>query len=101
MYVVTVEFVVKIEHMQDFRMAIVANARTSRELEPGCHQFDVCTNPANSRAIFLYELYSDRAAFDAHLASDHFRRFDQQVAAWVEHKTARMLERLDPSVRSP
>ena len=96
MYVVTVEFVVKIEHVQDFRTAIVANARTSREFEPGCRQFDVCTDPANARAVFLYELYSDRAAFDAHLASDHFRQFDQQVAPWVERKTARMLGRLEP-----
>lgn len=96
MYVVTVEFVVKIEHVQDFRIAIVANARASREFEPGCHQFDVCTDPANARAIYLYELYSDRAAFDAHLASDHFWQFDQQVARWIERKTARMLERLDP-----
>ncbi|MEO6928382.1 MAG: putative quinol monooxygenase [Casimicrobiaceae bacterium] len=96
MYVVTVEFWVKIEHVQDFRMAIVANARTSREFEPGCRQFDVCTDPADSSAIFLYEVYIDRAAFDAHLASDHFRRFDHQVAPWVERKTARVLERLDP-----
>ena len=96
MYVVTVEFWVKIEHVQDFRMAIVANARTSREFEPGCRQFDVCTDPADSRTIFLYGVYSDRAAFDAHLASDHFLRFDHQVAPWVERKAARVLERLDP-----
>lgn len=98
MYVVTVEFVVKIEQIQEFRTAIVANARASREFEPGCHQFDVCMDPANVRAIFLYELYSDRAAFDAHLASDHFRHFDRQVAPWIERKTARMLERVEPSV---
>ena len=38
--------------------------------------------------VFLYEIYRDRAAFDLHLASDHFRQFDQRSRDLVLSKTA-------------
>lgn len=53
MYVVTVEFVVIAGRGQDFLQAMVANARTSREVEPGCRQFDVCVDPDDPLRVFL------------------------------------------------
>ena len=96
MYVVTVEFVVRPEEAARFRAAIVANARTSRAAEPGCLQFDVCGAPGDPAIIFLYEVYFDRAAFDAHLASPHFRAFDAAAGQWVVRKAVRTFERVDP-----
>ena len=96
MYVVTVEFVAKPEHAEAFRSATVENARASREHEPGCRQFDVCGDAANRAVVFLYELYDDRAAFDAHLASAHFRAFDDRVRDWIASKTVRIYGRIDP-----
>ena len=96
MYVVTVEFVVQPERSARFRAEIVANARATRAAEPGCRQFDVCASPGDPATVFLYEVYADRAAFDAHLASPHFRAFDAMVGGWVARKTVRTLERIDP-----
>ena len=93
MYVVTVEFVVKAGHAAEFLPAMIENARASREREPGCRQFDVCTDPNDPHAIFLYELYDDRAAFDAHLATAHFKAFDAKVGPWVERKAVRIYTR--------
>lgn len=97
MYVVTVEFVVIAGRGQDFLQAMVANARTSREVEPGCRQFDVCVDPDDPLRVFLYERYADRAAFEAHLASAHFRTFDIRVAGWVASKVVRTYARRDPA----
>ena len=72
-------------------------ARTSVEAEEGCVQFDVCTDPDDPTAFFLYELYTDRAAFDAHLASPHFEAFDATVAPWVASKTVHAYERAWPT----
>jgi quinol monooxygenase YgiN len=47
-------------------------------------------------AVFLYERYADRAAFDAHLASTHFRAFDAAVRGMVAAKSMRALQRVDP-----
>jgi quinol monooxygenase YgiN len=38
---------------------------------PGCRQFDVCRDPLDPALFFLYELYDDEAAIQAHLDSPH------------------------------
>ncbi len=96
MYVVTVLFRIKPEHVDAFMREIVANATASREREPGCRQFDVCVAPDDPTEIFLYERYDDRAAFDAHVAAAHFGAFDAATAAWVEQKSLRVYARKDP-----
>ena len=88
-YVVTVEFVVEPAHVDGFRAAMIANARASRDDEPGCREFDVCIDADDPGKVFLYEVYDDRAAFDAHLASAHFKAFDARVAPWLVGKTVR------------
>lgn len=86
MFVVTVTFVIKPEHVADFAPAMLANARASLETEPGCRRFDVCRDPANPTVTFLYEIYDDKAAFDVHKSMPHFKAFDAQVAPWVADK---------------
>jgi (4S)-4-hydroxy-5-phosphonooxypentane-2,3-dione isomerase len=96
MYVVAVEFTIKPESLRAFMPLMLENARASRETEPGCRQFDVCTDPKKPERIFLYELYDDRAAFDAHLATAHFKRFDADTASMIAAKNVYLLERAAP-----
>ena len=93
MYVVIVDFRIKPECVADFMPLMLQNARASRETEPGCRLFDVCVDPSDKTSVFLYELYDDRAAFDAHLATAHFKRFDAAVAPMVATKSVRTLIR--------
>lgn len=98
MFVVTVDFRIRPAHVSDFMEAMRVQAETSLREEPGCRQFDICA-PVGGAApdrVFLYEVYDDRAAFDAHLASAHFRAFDRQVAPWVAEKSVAIHERLWP-----
>jgi quinol monooxygenase YgiN len=96
MYVVVVDFTVKPEFVEAFREEMVKNARASREREPGCRQFDVCIAPGDPASIFLYEVYDDRAAFDAHLTTPHFLAFNEGTVPWLAAKTVRTLERIEP-----
>lgn len=96
MYVVTVEFEIHPQHFAVFLPLLRENARVSRTREPGCRQFDVCIDPARPHSVFLYELYDDRAAFDAHLASAHFLRFEAAVRDQVAAKRVRTMVRADP-----
>ena len=95
MYVVTVAFEIRPEAAAAFLPLMLENARASLAEEPGCLRFDVCREEAADDAppvrVFLYEIYRDRGAFDAHLASAHFQSFDaatrpmvasKQVASW-------------------
>lgn len=97
MYVVTVEFTVVPDRMPAFMPLMVDNARASREQEPGCRQFDVCVDPAADNIVFLYEVYDDRAAFDAHVATAHFRSFDTAAGGMVAKKVVRTYLRSDPT----
>ena len=42
--------------------------------------------------MFLYEIYTDRAAFDAHLAALHYLEFNELVADWTAEKIVQTFE---------
>lgn len=86
MYVVSVTFELAEGAFPAFREAINRNAAESRK-EPGCHQFDVAFS-ADQKRCFLYELYSDRAAFDFHHATPHFAVFDSLAKPLTAAKKA-------------
>ena len=87
MFVVSVEFSIKKGCGDDFIRAVVIQAGNSLHREIGCQRFNVCKPATESRRIFLYEIYTDEAAFKEHLKSDHYARFDATVKDWVESKT--------------
>ena len=93
MYVVTVEFIVRPEHVDAFHEAMLAQARHSLERESECDQFDVCVDPTDDRRVFLYKVYIDPEAFGVHLESEHFKSFDTTVRGWVESKDVRTFKR--------
>lgn len=95
MFVVTVDFVVKAAFVEPFRAQMLANARASREREPGCRCFDVAFSEQDPTLVFLYELYDDAAAFAQHQRTEHFKRFDAATADWVERKAARTFRLVD------
>jgi len=86
MYLVAVTFRIKPEHAAQFAARIQQQA-TDSLTEAGCRRFDVWQAPADASVVFLYEIYDDRAAFDVHLASEHFKAFDAEVSDWIADKT--------------
>lgn len=79
MYAVVVHFEVKPDHTEEFLPLMMENAHASVTTEPGCQQFDVCVNDSDPAKVFLYEVYDDRAAFEAHMATDHFAAFGKSA----------------------
>lgn len=97
MHVVVVEMEVKPEHLEAFHGKMLANARASREREPGCRQFDVARDPARPGRYYLYEIYVDAAAFQAHLKTPHFLAFDQETRDMLAAKKVDTFTRVDPA----
>ena len=85
-FAVCVTFRIEPGHDAAFGRLVAAQARASLE-EPGCRVFDVWCDPARPEEVFLYEIYDDAAAFDAHLATAHFRSFDAETRGMVAAKT--------------
>jgi len=84
MIAVTVIFKVKTGSEKDFQEVVLQQAKNSLEKEEACRRFDVCFDDNRPDRVFLYEIYDDRAAFDLHLASDHFKNFDKVSAPMLE-----------------
>jgi len=74
-YVVIAEVTVPSERLADFIAYSLDDARNSVANEPGCRQFDVLASADSSPTVVFYEVYDDRAAFDAHLQTPHFFRW--------------------------
>ncbi|MGP6088971.1 putative quinol monooxygenase [Antarctobacter jejuensis] len=89
MFAVVVTFEIKPEGAGAFLDLVTQNAHASVRDEPGCHQFDVCADPARPGEVFLYELYDDQAAFEAHMTTTHFISFDADSAPFVLSKSVR------------
>ena len=63
-----------------FREHIVELVRQVRR-EPGCVTFTAYEARDTPGRFYLYEIYSNAAAFDAHLKTDHVRAFISAIPA--------------------
>ena len=86
MYVIAVEFTIKADCVSQFRKRVQRQAEDSLNHESECHQFDVCFDSSDETKCFLYEKYTDEAAFQFHRSTDYFADFGAQVEPWVESK---------------
>ena len=72
--------------VERFMPLALENARSSRESEPGCRQFDVLVDPQDPVKVVFYEVYDDEAAFERHQKTPHFRKY---VDTALEHVASR------------
>ncbi|HVM77372.1 MAG TPA: putative quinol monooxygenase [Stellaceae bacterium] len=95
-YVVTVAFALKPESRDRFLALVRENAAKSVGTEKGCRRFDVCVPRDGSASVFLYEIYDDEAAFNAHMETAHFKAFSAATAEMVVSRGIGRLELLPP-----
>ena len=76
MYVALVSVTVKAESVDEFEKAVLKNAATSLRVEKDCRRFDVCQSENDPAEWLLYEVYSDRTAFDFHHEQPHFVEYN-------------------------
>jgi autoinducer 2-degrading protein len=74
MFTLVVHISIKPENVDAFMPKLDANARAART-EPGCRQFEVLVDPGDRTKIMLFEVYNDEAAFEAHQATPHFKKY--------------------------
>ena len=82
MYALVVTIDIKPGFKEQFIEAMLEDARGSVTREPGCLRFDVIQDEQNANRIYLYEVYADKAAFDAHTKAPHFITWRDTVQDW-------------------
>ena len=95
MLVVTVQFQAKSDKVDEFREAILFQAKSARENEVGCRQFDVCQSEENQTLFSVYEIYDDEAAFEIHKNSEHSAITRERVADLLEHRDLKVWKKID------
>jgi (4S)-4-hydroxy-5-phosphonooxypentane-2,3-dione isomerase len=58
--------------------------------EPGCHEFNITVSPKDPNHVFIFEVYDNTAAFEAHRATDHFKKYAATTKDMVAKRDARM-----------
>ena len=96
MFAVIVTFEVHKDTMDQFLPLMLENAETSLRDEDRCHRFDVCTDHCRPNEVFLYELYTNAAAFDVHLKSAHFATFTAATSDMIAAKQVRTCREVYP-----
>ena len=96
MFIVAAELAVEASNHDKFLPHVLENARLSRTTEAGCRQFDVNINPDKAGEFLLYEVYDNRAAFDAHQASAHLKAFREAAGAMLKSRNVRFFQRVAP-----
>ena len=80
MYVIIAPIEIKAGSKERFIKEIIDDARGSVNDEPGCLRFDVIQDAAEPNRIWLYEVYKDEAAFQAHTQAPHYKKFSDATA---------------------
>ncbi|HAL46998.1 MAG: antibiotic biosynthesis monooxygenase [SAR202 cluster bacterium] len=84
MYVILAPIQIKPGFKERFIEEMIGDARGSVNDEPGCLRFDVIQDGADENRIWLYEVYVDADAFQAHCEAPHFIKWLNAVADWRE-----------------
>ena len=87
MYALLVTIRIQPEHRAAFIESMLDDARGSVQDEPGCLRFDVLTDASDPNTIYLYEVYRDRDAFEAHTRQPHYLRWRDTVKDWYAAPT--------------
>ncbi len=72
-YVVCATWIAK-EGEADNVAAAVRNLAPPSRAEPGVLLYQAHRDPENPQVFFFYEQYADKAAYEAHVESDHFKQ---------------------------
>jgi quinol monooxygenase YgiN len=73
-YVVCATWIAK-EGEADNVAAAVRNLAAPSKAEPGVLLYQAHRDPENPQVFFFYEQYADKAAYEAHVESDHFKQY--------------------------
>ncbi len=78
-----------------FRPHILKNAEATRRDEPDNHQFNVLVSEEDPDQYHFYEVYSDKAALDAHRQTPHFQAYAEATKDMVANRHVQMCELIE------
>ena len=86
--VVVVEYDIVHGQTDAYLAAVKENAAASVQ-EPGCREFNIMVSQQDPNHVFIFEVYDNAAALEAHRATDHFKKYAAATKDMVTNRNAR------------
>ena len=67
---------------------------------PGCREFNITVSQKDPNHVFIFEVYDDAAALEAHRATDHFKKYAATTKDMVAKRDARPLASVAMNIKS-
>jgi quinol monooxygenase YgiN len=90
LYVAAIDLDIVPAEIEKFKAALMENAAASVK-EPGCREFNIHVLASNPNHIFIYEVYDNEAAAQAHRTTDHFKKYAATTANMVAKREVRAM----------
>ena len=90
MFVNAVDLDIVPAEREKFLVTITENGKAA-VTEPGCRRFDILNLKSDPSHFLLYEVYDNEAAFQAHRATDHFKKYAATTGTMVAKRDARQM----------
>ncbi|MCB1061503.1 MAG: antibiotic biosynthesis monooxygenase [Verrucomicrobiae bacterium] len=89
MIAIIVQIKVKPECLDQMLEAMAENAKYSNQ-EPGCQKWEYSQHLTDPNQLAIYEIYDDAEAVQAHMESEHFKRwFAVAPTLWESKESGR------------
>jgi (4S)-4-hydroxy-5-phosphonooxypentane-2,3-dione isomerase len=75
LYINAVDIDVVPGQLENYLAAIKEVGAAAIKTEPGCSEFDVTVSQKDPNHLFIFEVYNNAVAFEAHLKSDHYKKY--------------------------
>jgi len=73
----------KAENREQFLKEMWADAIGSEKKEPGCLMFNITYDKADPNILYLFEVYKDDMAVEAHKKTPHFQKWLETTKNWL------------------
>jgi 4-carboxymuconolactone decarboxylase len=91
------EIQIAAEHLAEYKAILKEEAEASVRLEPGVISIFPMFQRENPTEVRILEIYSSRAAYEAHITSPHFERYKTTTLSMVKALKLVDMEPLDPA----
>ena len=90
LYISAVEYDIVPGQVDNFLAALKENGVASVK-EPGCRQLDITVSQKDANHVFIFEVYDNAAAAEAHTATEHFKKYKAATKDMVAKREAKLL----------
>jgi (4S)-4-hydroxy-5-phosphonooxypentane-2,3-dione isomerase len=85
--------------IDNYLAALKENGAAAVKNEPGCREFDITVSQKDPNHVFIFEVYDNAAAAQAHRETDHFKKYAATTANMVAKREVRPLSSVAMNIK--